>query len=482
MVKVKSRPKCAQKIAAPVIVEDQIDAAIAPAVRTSSVIGREMAEYYLTFRDAEDDERKTPEVEARRDIAHARMDALWAEYEASPLPIVTAADVLSELMAVTDYMRASIGAGGFDLSASFMMMDRIWRIIRPASEILGVDPEEIGADAISLSIDENIKSEIYYARYVVVQALEKGIAFRLTPRGKLEIFRRDGDQVPSALLDGLCEEDLVEEVKRLITEKGLSLTIPAQAAHLAGQTWWLTRDDMRNTSRDALRRVCVGWGPRSPDRDLIVACKRLEDIENEHRRIYNEHPVEEEKDVLWNQLSGERNDLMERVGNMRAVTTAGVVARAKAVLAEDPDADAYDGPCIDQKMRAVLLRDLITMDDGETPRTRLVPDREELKRGEDNYRLVNLVNQAGMAFHAMEASPLDEDVPIELVKDYWDLIDQSCQIPATSTKAHFARVKLLSLGNIKDGRFVKLPQFPDQVVRALVRDVVRARDDQGAAA
>ncbi|MBB2157029.1 hypothetical protein HLH33_12030 [Gluconacetobacter diazotrophicus] len=482
MVKVKSRPKCAQKTAVPVIVEDQIDAAIAPAVRTSSVVGREMAEYYLTFREAEDDERESAEVEVRRKAVHERMDALWAEYEAGPLPIEAPADILAELMAVTSYMRASIGRCGFDLVASITMMERLWRIIRPVSEIFGIDTEEIGADAISLSIDENIKSEMYYARYVVLRALEQGIAFRLTPGGKLEIFRRDGDRAPGALFDSISEEDLVEEVKRLITEKGASLAIPSQPAGLAGQTWWLTRDDMRNVSRDALRRVCVGWGPRSPDRDLIVACKRLEDIENEHRRIYNEHPVEEEKDALWDKLSGEQNALAKRISNMRAVTTAGVIARAKVILADDPDEGICDGPFIDKNMRGALLRDLIAMDDGETSRLRLVPDLEELKRGENNYRLVSLAGQAAMAFYTMEASPLDEDVPTELVKEYWDLIDQSCQIPATSTEAHLARVKLLSLGNVQDGRFVKLPQFPDQVVRALVRDVAGARDDQGATA
>ncbi|NVN09743.1 hypothetical protein [Nguyenibacter vanlangensis] len=482
MVKVTSRPKCAQKTAAPVIIEDQIDAAIAPAVRTSSVVGREMAEYYATFRDAEDDERTTAEVEVRREAVSERMCALWAEYEDSPLPVATAADVLSELIAVVSRMTSSVEPGGFDLPESFRMMERLWRIIRPASEIFGIDPDTIGADAISLPIDENIRSENFYARYVVMRALEEGIAFRLTPRGKLEIFRKDGKRAPNALLDSISEEDILKEVKSLIVGKGPSLTIPSQAAHLAGKTWWLTRDDMRNVPCDALRRVSVGWGPRSPDHDLIVACKRLEAIENEHCRIYNEHPAEEEKDALWDQLSGERDELMKRVCSMRAITTAGIAAKARVILANGNDMATGEGANIDQMMRNALLRDLIAMDDGEKTRQRLFPDQEELKRADDNYRLQRLVNQAGMAFYTMDASPLDKDIPNELVDEYWGLVNQACQIRATSTEAHLARVRMLTFGNVKDGRFVKLPEFPDQVVRALVRDVVGMQDDQGDAA
>lgn len=482
MVKTKSRPKCAQKTAAPVTIEDQIDAALAPAVRTSSAVGRAMAAYYPAFREAEYDERTTPEVEASRDVAHERMGSLWAEYEAGPLPIQTPADILSELMAVISSMSSSFGAYGFGLTGSFTVMERLWRIIRPASEILGIDPDELGADALSLSIDEDMQSEAHYARYVVMQALEQGIAFRLTPGGKLEIFRRDGAKFSTARLDSIPEEDLAEEVKRLIAEKGGTLTVPANPAHLAGQSWWLTRDDMRKTPRDSLRRISAGWGPRSPDRDLIVTCKRLEDLESEHRRIYNDHPVEEEKDALWDNLRGERDELAKRISNMRAVTTAGVIARAKAILADGEDTTAYEGPYIDKAMRSALLRDLIAMDDGEKARPRLIPDQEELKRAEDNYRLVNLANEAAMVFHAMDTSPLDKDVPQALLTEYWDLVERSCQIRATSTEAHMARIRLMSHDAVKNGRMTKHPDFTDQVLRALVRDALGAQDDQGDAA
>ncbi|MBB2159332.1 hypothetical protein [Gluconacetobacter sacchari] len=385
-------------------------------------------------------------------------------------------------MAVTNYMTGSIGTHGCDLPASFTMLERLWRVIRPASEILGIDPDEIGARAIGLPIDENIQSESHYARFVVMQGLEKGIAFRLTPGGKLEIFRQDGAPLSTARLDSIPEEDLAEEVKRLIADKGGTLTLPTNPAHLAGQAWWLTRDDMRNTPRDSLRRISAGWGPSSPDRDLIVTCKRLEDLESEHRRIYNDHPVEEEKGSLWRRLRGERDELAERASKMRAVTTAGVIARAKAILANGNDTTTCEGTDIEQTMHNALLRDLIAMDDGEKARPRVIPDQEELKRAEDNYRLLGLVNQAGLAFYAMDTSPLDEDIPTKLVKEYWELVDQCCQIRATSTEAHLARVKLLTFSNVKDGRFVKLPEFPEQVVRALVRDVAGVQDDQGATA
>ncbi|GBQ79553.1 hypothetical protein AA13595_0058 [Gluconacetobacter johannae DSM 13595] len=186
MVKVKSRPKCAQKTAAPVIVEDQIDAAIgADEAPTAGDLGRTLARL-----DAEccaldcSSERGDVSYEEIRKLENS-IDDVWMKIEGAPVRSV--ADAVSALMSVNMDLFNIVESDGADVVRTLPVVREIERIILAISAFSHVDLASQGGNYLLVGFDEPILKLGVFAKFWLRRALRAGFVFQALKDGGLTV-------------------------------------------------------------------------------------------------------------------------------------------------------------------------------------------------------------------------------------------------------------------------------------------------------
>ena len=219
--------------------------------------------------------------------------------------------------------------------------------------------------------------------------------------------------------------------------------------------------------------VPVSAANHQPDVELIEACAEYRRTEEQERAVYDGPNAvwdDDEARVVAAPYSARCDVLLDRLGELRAATPAGIHARAQT-LAQHNGAFvfSFDGGGAAGRMLAYLLRDAAELGMTPTSSAPAVRDAELITACEQH----DMLERQSLATFDAIADEMERDAaqaPIKAAQE--PLLDSICDLPATTPEGHRARARSLALWDLDLMRRGAGSCPNDRMVAAMVRDLI----------
>ncbi|GBQ79556.1 hypothetical protein AA13595_0059 [Gluconacetobacter johannae DSM 13595] len=246
---------------------------------------------------------------------------------------------------------------------------------------------------------------------------------------------------------------------------------------LLGNDWWLSNTDSERlqVSDSEKYAVAKGGDQMHPDAELLDACRQFDAIECRYQAAWKDVETQEEWERAENVckapggIDDEHDRLRACLVRLHATTLEGHVARAKSLrlFADHFFEDDGDDKFSDVTIRSAILRDLVR-------------DTQPDLRPSLDAKLIELCDRIIAQELAMDVVNPGGDIPGEMKDEFYRLVEQMCELKASTPEGHMARVRAIGCEMVKNGKFLYHASPDDNMVFALVRDVlgVKEQDDQ----